>query len=174
MGWNSVAMTNNTRHRLTSTKSEKARTTMWQMAQVWWWQCGKVVGQQYNYTRTVLVTAENRKLKIGDRHPSWLLCSAGWFLADGSGKKSWFLQKGPILCPTTSMTNERAKTFSRTAATAWNLATQKISAVNILSDRPSYTTYSVIKKDGLNFVRLYFLNCTRNINDLHNIWNSKS
>jgi len=29
--------------------------------------------------------------------------------------------------------------------------------------------YSVIKKDGLNFVRLYFPNYTRYVNDLHNI-----
>ena len=29
--------------------------------------------------------------------------------------------------------------------------------------------YSVIQKDGLNFVRLYFLNCTCYVNDLHNI-----
>jgi len=29
--------------------------------------------------------------------------------------------------------------------------------------------YGVIKKDGLNFVRLYFLNYTRYVNDLHNI-----
>jgi len=29
--------------------------------------------------------------------------------------------------------------------------------------------YSVIQKDGLNFVCLYFLNCTWYVNDLHNI-----
>jgi hypothetical protein len=29
--------------------------------------------------------------------------------------------------------------------------------------------YGVIKKDGLNFVRLYFLNYTRYVNDLPNI-----
>jgi len=29
--------------------------------------------------------------------------------------------------------------------------------------------YSVIQKDGLNFVRLYFLNCTWYLNDLQNI-----
>jgi len=29
--------------------------------------------------------------------------------------------------------------------------------------------YSVIKKDGLNFVRLYFLNYTWYVNNLHNI-----
>jgi len=29
--------------------------------------------------------------------------------------------------------------------------------------------YTMIKKDGLNFVRLYFLNYTRYVNDLHNI-----
>jgi len=29
--------------------------------------------------------------------------------------------------------------------------------------------YSVIKKDGLNFVNLYFLNYTWYVNDLHNI-----
>jgi len=29
--------------------------------------------------------------------------------------------------------------------------------------------YSVIQKDGLNFVRLYFLNYTCYVNDLHNI-----
>jgi len=34
--------------------------------------------------------------------------------------------------------------------------------------RPRYI-YSVIQKDGLNFVRLYFLNYTRYMNDLHNI-----
>jgi hypothetical protein len=28
--------------------------------------------------------------------------------------------------------------------------------------------YSVIQKDGLNFVRLYFLNYTWYVNDLHN------
>ena len=34
--------------------------------------------------------------------------------------------------------------------------------------------YSVIQKDGLHFVRLYFLNNTWYVNDLHNIWKSKS
>jgi hypothetical protein len=29
--------------------------------------------------------------------------------------------------------------------------------------------YGVIKKEGLNFVRLYFLNYTWHVNDLHNI-----
>jgi len=29
--------------------------------------------------------------------------------------------------------------------------------------------YRVIQKDGLNFVRLYFLNYTCYVNDLHNI-----
>jgi len=34
--------------------------------------------------------------------------------------------------------------------------------------------YSVIQKDGLNFVHLYFLNCTWYMNDLHNIWKRRS
>ena len=34
--------------------------------------------------------------------------------------------------------------------------------------------YSVIQKDGLNFVRLYFLNYTWYVNDLHNISKRKS
>jgi len=32
-----------------------------------------------------------------------------------------------------------------------------------------YLLYNVIQKDGLNFVRLYFLKYTRYVNDLHNI-----
>ena len=32
-----------------------------------------------------------------------------------------------------------------------------------------YYVYSVIKRDGLNFVRLNFLNYTRYVDDLHNI-----
>jgi len=36
-------------------------------------------------------------------------------------------------------------------------------------DRPQTTIYRVIQKDGLNFVRLYFLNYTSYVNDLHNI-----
>jgi len=32
-----------------------------------------------------------------------------------------------------------------------------------------FTLYKMIQKDGLNFVRLYFLNYTRYVNDLHNI-----
>jgi len=32
----------------------------------------------------------------------------------------------------------------------------------------------VIQKDGLNFVRLYFLNYTRYVNDLHNNWKRRS
>jgi len=32
------------------------------------------------------------------------------------------------------------------------------------------TACAVIKKDGLNFVRLYFLNYTWYVDDLHNIW----
>jgi len=27
---------------------------------------------------------------------------------------------------------------------------------------------------GLNFVRLYFLNCTRYVNDLHNVWKRRA
>jgi len=34
--------------------------------------------------------------------------------------------------------------------------------------------YRVIQKDGLNFVRLYFLNYTSYVNDLHNIRKRKS
>jgi len=33
----------------------------------------------------------------------------------------------------------------------------------------SWLKYSVIQKDGLNFVRLYFLNYTWYLNDLYNI-----
>jgi len=32
-----------------------------------------------------------------------------------------------------------------------------------------FNIYRVIKKDGLNFVRLYFLNYTWYMNDVHNI-----
>ena len=32
--------------------------------------------------------------------------------------------------------------------------------------------YSVIQKDGLSFVILYFLNYTCYVSDLHNIWKS--
>ena len=38
----------------------------------------------------------------------------------------------------------------------------------------SNIVYSVIKKDGLNFVRLYFLNYTRSTHDLRNIWKRRS
>ena len=31
----------------------------------------------------------------------------------------------------------------------------------------------MIKKDGLNFVHLYFLNCTCYVNNLHNIWKKR-
>ena len=34
--------------------------------------------------------------------------------------------------------------------------------------------YSVIQKDELNFVCLYFLNCKWYVNDLHNIWKRRS
>ena len=34
--------------------------------------------------------------------------------------------------------------------------------------------YSMIQKDGLNFVRQYFLNYTWYVNDLHNIWKRRS
>jgi len=34
--------------------------------------------------------------------------------------------------------------------------------------------YSMIQKDGLNFVRLYFLNYTWYVNDLHNIRKRRS
>jgi len=34
--------------------------------------------------------------------------------------------------------------------------------------------YSVIQKEGLNFVRLYFLNYTWYVNELHNIWKRRS
>jgi len=63
------------------------------------------------------------------------LVSSRWFW-----KGSWFLKQGPIICPTMSITNEPAKTFSHTAAKAWNLATQNTSIVKLLSDRPSYMT----------------------------------
>ena len=39
-------------------------------------------------------------------------------------------------------------------------------ARNIYSDQ---VMYSVIQKDGLSFVRLYFLNYPWSVNDLHNI-----
>jgi len=35
--------------------------------------------------------------------------------------------------------------------------------------RENYNKYSVIQKDGLNFVHLYSLNYTWYVNDLHNI-----
>jgi hypothetical protein len=34
--------------------------------------------------------------------------------------------------------------------------------------------YSLIQKDGLNFVRLYFLNYKWYVNDLRNIWKRRS
>ena len=39
----------------------------------------------------------------------------------------------------------------------------------VLCEAGTESLYSVIQKDGLNFVRLYFLNYTRYVNDLHNI-----
>jgi hypothetical protein len=41
----------------------------------------------------------------------------------------------------------------------------RVMCVNLLYE----SIYSVIQKDGLNFVRLYFLNYTWYVNDLHNI-----
>jgi len=32
----------------------------------------------------------------------------------------------------------------------------------------------VIQKVGLNFLRLYFLNYTWSVNDLHNVWKRRS
>jgi len=37
------------------------------------------------------------------------------------------------------------------------------------TSKASIKLYSVIKKDGLKFVRLYILNYIRHVNDLHNI-----
>jgi len=38
-----------------------------------------------------------------------------------------------------------------------------------VSRSPVFEKYSVIQKDGLKFVHLYFLNYTRYVNDLHNV-----
>jgi len=42
------------------------------------------------------------------------------------------------------------------------------------SGKQGILKYSMIQKDGLNFVRLYFLNYTRYVNDPHNIWKRRS
>jgi len=39
---------------------------------------------------------------------------------------------------------------------------------------PPFLEYSVIQKDGLKFVRLYSLNYTWYVNNLHNIWKRTS
>jgi len=50
-----------------------------------------------------------------------------------------------------------------------------IYGISILGDYPKMLRlYSVIQKGGLNFVRLYFLNYTWYVNDLHNIWKRRS
>ena len=49
---------------------------------------------------------------------------------------------------------------------------QSIDLLNLMSVNYIYLCvlkYSVIQKGRLNFVRLYFLNYTRYVNDLHNI-----
>ena len=48
---------------------------------------------------------------------------------------------------------------------------KKMTAKTRLTRHPlhMYGIYRVIQKDGLNFVRLYFLNYTWYVNDLHNI-----
>ena len=45
----------------------------------------------------------------------------------------------------------------------------KLQASQILKEKIWSFVYRVIKKNGLNFVRLYFLNYTWYVNDLHNI-----
>jgi len=39
---------------------------------------------------------------------------------------------------------------------------------------PFFLVYSVIQKNGLNFVYLYFLNYTSYMSELHNIWKKMS
>jgi hypothetical protein len=53
---------------------------------------------------------------------------------------------------------------------------KKMTAKTRLTRHPlhMYGIYRVIQKDGLNFVRLYFLNYTWYVNDLHNIWKRRS
>ena len=48
--------------------------------------------------------------------------------------------------------------------------------ITALRTQKYYTSsiYSVIQKDWLKFVRLYFLNYTRYVNDLYNIWKRRS
>jgi len=53
---------------------------------------------------------------------------------------------------------------NRTSVWLKNYATEKIPKTN----------YSMIKKDGLNFVIPYFLIYIRYLNDLYNIWNRRS
>ena len=42
-------------------------------------------------------------------------------------------------------------------------------SINMLISETTKDICSVIQKDGLNFVRLYFLNYTWYVNELHNI-----
>jgi len=46
---------------------------------------------------------------------------------------------------------------------------QQLKTLQIKVTRINVAIYRVIQKDGLNFVRLYFLNYTWYVNDLHNI-----
>jgi hypothetical protein len=45
----------------------------------------------------------------------------------------------------------------------------KLQASQILKEKIWSFVYRVIQKDRLDFERLYFLNCTWYVNDLHNI-----
>ena len=46
---------------------------------------------------------------------------------------------------------------------------KSLQVLTLIPYRPKRLEYKVIQKDGLNFVRLYFLNYTWYVNDLHNI-----
>ena len=59
-------------------------------------------------------------------------------------------------------------------ATCWWIWMDKDTLEDLGADGMIILKYRVIKKDGLNFVRQYFLNYTRYVNDLHNIWKRKS
>jgi len=54
----------------------------------------------------------------------------------------------------------------------WNASPHAISVLT--GGFKNLILYSVIQKDGLNFVRLYFLNYTWYVNDLYNTWKRKS
>ena len=137
------------------------------------WRCGEILWSAYEVCDTVL--SGNQRfggtycfhLSVQGAvwaHSSEILLPSDWHCLSNLPPHLWATS-----CVFIARTSQQLDQFSQNLVLKFYVPQSNYTDIGCIIPQ-----YSVIKKDGLNFVGLYFLNYTWYANDLHNIWKRRS